>query len=66
MEAKSFCFLWGFVLIWVALDLVEFWANSESGLRIISKVQMLWQPTFVLKKRNILSVSQGIFEQNLV
>ena len=27
---------------------------------------MLLQPTFVLKERNILSFSQGIFEQNLV
>ena len=40
-----------FVLFRANLDLVEFWLKSESGLRIISKVQMLLQQTFVLKKK---------------
>ena len=50
MGLSSFC-SFDFVLFWANLDLVEFWLKSESGLRIISKVQMLLQQTFVLKKK---------------
>ena len=64
MGLSSFC-SFDFNLFWANLDLVEFWLKSDSGLKIISKVQMLLTQTFGLKK-NILSVSQGTFEQNLV
>ena len=50
MGLSSFC-SFDFVLFWANLDLAEFWLKSESGLRTISKVQMLLQQTFMLKKK---------------
>ena len=47
---SSFC-SFNFVLFWANLDLEEFWIKYESELRIISKVQMLLQQAFVLKKK---------------
>ena len=36
MGLSLFDLFWDFVLFWVILDLVEFWANPDSKLKIIS------------------------------
>ena len=48
-RTKFFCSL-KLTLFWANLNLVEFCLKSESGFKIISKVQLL-QQTFVLKKK---------------
>ena len=48
-RTKFFCSL-NLTLFWANLNLVEFCLKSESGFKIISKVQLL-QQTFVLKKK---------------
>ena len=63
MGLSSFC-SFDFVLFWANLDLAEFWLKSESGLRTISKVQMLLQQTFVLKKKYSKCQSRNFWRES--
>ena len=60
---SSFC-SFDFVLFWDNLDLVEFWFKSDSGLKIISKVQMLLLQTFVLKKKYSICLSRNFWTES--
>ena len=60
----KFFFLFDFVLFLANLELLEFCLKSDSGLRIISKVQMLLLQTFVLKKKYSICLSRNFWTES--